>query len=151
MNQDDARYMLFNLIDNTQPALTLTIDDGRQFARYGNISNYTVTLVNNSPTAVNNVAVLSALSPGLDTANALCVGSGGASCTTSAAGGLTASATVAANSTATWLISVPVLASTNGMTVEMDVGTPGVSLATDINTLVIFRNGYDVMNADGTQ
>jgi len=81
----------------------------------------------------------------------LCVGSGGATCTTSSLGGLTASATVAGNSTATWVISVPVLVSTTDTTVEMDVSTPGLPLATDVNTLVIFRDGYDVANADGTQ
>ena len=144
-------YMLFNLTNNTEPALTLSIDDGRQFARYDNIANYTVNLVNNSPTAVSNIAVPSSLSPGLDTANTLCVGSGGATCTTSSLGGLTASATVAGNSTATWVISVPVLVSTTDTTVEMDVSTPGLPLATDVNTLVIFRDGYDVANADGTQ
>lgn len=144
-------YMLFNLTNNVEPPLSLTIDDGRQFARYGHIANYTVHLANNTGTPTNSMAVTSTLSPGLDAANALCVGSGGATCTTSAAGGLTANATVPANSTATWVISVPVLDYTSDTTVEMDVSTLGVPLATDVDTLVIFRDGYDVANADGTQ
>ncbi len=100
---------------------------------------------------MNNIAVTSTLSSGLDVANALCVGSDGATCTTNMAGGLTASATVAANSTATWVISVPVLDNTSDTTVEMDVSTLGVTPAADVDTLVIFRDGFDVENADGTQ
>lgn len=144
-------YLMFDLTNNPHPALTLSIDNGLHFARYGNIATYTVHLVNNTSAVTNSVAVTSTLSSGLDAANALCVGSGGATCTTSAAGGLTASAIVAANSTATWVISVPVLAGSSDTTVEMDVSTPGATLATDIKTLVIFRDGYDVSNADGTQ
>jgi hypothetical protein len=91
------------------------------------------------------------LSPGLDAANALCIGGGGATCTTSSAGGLTSSANVDGNSTATWVISVPVLDSTSDTTVEIDVSAPGVTVVKDVRTLVIFRDGFDVVNGDGTQ
>jgi hypothetical protein len=144
-------YMVFNLTNNPAPALILTIDDGRPFARYGHVANYTVHLANNTDTPTGSIAVTSTLSPGLDAANALCAGSGGATCTTSAAGGLTASATVAAYSTATWVISVPVLAGTGDATVEFDVSAAGATSAADVDALVLFHDGFNVPNADGTQ
>ncbi len=42
-------YMLFDLTNNLAPALTLTIDDGHEFARYGQTRDYTVSLTNKSP------------------------------------------------------------------------------------------------------
>ena len=144
-------YMVFNVTNNPTAPVMLTVDDARQAARYGHVVDYTVHLINNVATPVNNVTVTSTLSAGFDAAHATCVGSGGATCTTSGPGGLTASATVAPYSVATWVLSLPVLDNTSETTLTLSVATPGVAPASDTDTLVIFRNGYDVANADGTQ
>jgi hypothetical protein len=78
------------------------------------------------------------------------------SCTSSGGGGFTDVANIPANASQTWLVSVPTLAGSNESSATLTVGQSaptgiGVPDVSDTNTLVIFRDGYDVPYADGTQ
>jgi len=115
-----------------------------------------VTLANHTnKDLAGGATVTIALSPGLDAANATCVGlpgSGTSTCAPGAPGTLIASATyVGSSSNATWVITVPVLPGTTDTTVEVDASTSGAPIAMDVDTLVPFHDGFDVPNADGTQ
>jgi hypothetical protein len=83
-------------------------------------------------------------------------GGGGASCGSDGAGGFSDSATVPANSSVTWIVSVPVLAGSNETeaTITVSADAPvgaSVADAADTDTLVLFRDGVDVPYGDGTQ
>jgi uncharacterized repeat protein (TIGR01451 family) len=148
-------YMVFDLTSELEPPLILTVDDRREFARYGNTATYTVTLANHTnKDLAGGATVTIALSPGLDAANATCVGINNdtSTCAPGAPGTLIASATYVGSSTyTTWVITVPVLPGTTDTTVEVDASTTGAPIAMDVDTLVPFHDGFDVPNADGTQ
>ena len=148
-------YMVFDLTSELEPPLILTVDDRREFARYGNTATYTVTLANHTnKDLAGGATVTIALSPGLDAANATCVGINNdtSTCAPGAPGTLIASATYVGSSTyTTWVITVPVLPGTPDTTVEVDASTTGAPIAMDVDTLVPFHDSFDVPNADGTQ
>ncbi len=135
------------------PQLALSIADDRDFARYGQVVDYIVTLAN-SGGASNNVAVTFTLSAGFDGAFAQlnCYGDGaGASCVQDAANPLLYAVTLPAQRSLTWRVSVPVRGDAPDPVVEFSVGASGATTVTDSNTLVIFRDGFDVAYGDGTQ
>jgi len=149
-------YMVFNLTNNQGVPLVLTVDDKRDFARYGNIATYTVNLANHTnKDLADGATVTITLSAGLDAASATCIGlpgSGTANCVLSGPNTFTASASIVGSSNqATWVITVPVLPASTDTTVQMDAITTGAVPATDVDTLVQFHDGFDVPNADGAQ
>ncbi|HET8898225.1 MAG TPA: hypothetical protein VFN09_05565, partial [Rhodanobacteraceae bacterium] len=141
--------------------LHLAVDDGYAYSRYGQVRDYFVTLSNTGNTAATNVAVSAQFSAAFDGGNVAwqCLGGGpGASCTAQGNGGFFDQASVPANSSVMWLVSVPVLAGSNAATATLTIGSPPPASAyalpanvSDSNTLVIFRDGLDVPYADGTQ
>lgn len=140
-----------------QANLQLSVDDGRAFARYGHVRDYFITLGNTGNMAANGVAIAATFSAAFDVPNVhwLCVG-GGANCGANGSGGFSDVASVPANSSLTWIVSVPVLAASNEPDATLTIGQPvptgiGFPSAADTNTLVIFRDGFDVPYADGTQ
>ena len=142
-----------------QANLQLGVDDGHAFARYGHVRDYFVTLGNTGNAAATDVAIAATLSAAFDVANVQwqCIGGGGgASCGSDGAGGFSDSATVPANSSVTWIVSVPVLAGSNETeaTITVSADAPAgasVADAADTDTLVLFRDGVDVPYGDGTQ
>jgi uncharacterized repeat protein (TIGR01451 family) len=136
------------------PALTLAIGDGREFARYGQVVGYVVTLDNNGNATANDVAIGSVLSPGLDAAQAhlTCLGGGnGAVCSPNGAGPLSDTVTLPAGRSLIWLVSMPVRGAAVEPTVDLQIDAAGAGPSLDNNTLVIFRDGYDVPYGDGKQ
>lgn len=137
-----------------QAQLHLGVDDGREFARYGRVRDYFVTLGNTGNAAATGITLGAGFSAAFDVANAQwqCVGSGGgASCGSGGSGGFSDSANVPPNSSLTWIVSVPVLGGSNEPDATLTVGGSGLAGASDTDTLVIFRDGHDVPYADGTQ
>lgn len=142
-----------------QANLQLGVDDGHAFARYGHVRDYFVTLGNTGNAAAADVAIAATLSAAFDVANVQwqCIGGGGgASCGSDGAGGFSDRATVPANSSVTWIVSVPVLGGSNETeaTITVSADAPAgasVADAADTDTLVLFRDGYDVPYGDGTQ
>lgn len=135
------------------PQLALSIVDGRDFARYGQVVDYIVTLGNSGGVA-SNVTVTFTLSAGFDGAFAHlnCYGEGdGASCVQDAVNPLRYTVTLPAQRSLTWRVSVPVLSDAQDPVVEFSVGASGATPVTDTNTLVVFRDGFDVPYGDGTQ
>ena len=133
--------------------LTLSIDDAHAYAHYGMTLDYQITLSNSGNTAANGVAVsLGNPGNGVDWANAHCFpGSSAVTCASNLAGGSLGTASVQPQASESWLLTVPVLASAAGATLELDVGAAGATTVKDIDTLVVFRDGFNVGNGDGTQ
>ena len=132
--------------------LSLSIDDGGSFAIYGQTLSYLVTLTNSGNATASNVSVTSVLSASLDSTNAVwqCIGGGaGATCTRSGTGPLTDTATLPAGLSLNWIVTVPVLIATGENTVQMDVSASGATSVIDIDTLVIFRDGFNAANGRG--
>jgi uncharacterized repeat protein (TIGR01451 family) len=133
--------------------LSLSIDDSHLYARYGQVLDYIVSLTNSGNATASNVSVSGAPSAGLDDANAnwLCLGAGaGATCTASGSGAFNDTATVPPNRSLTWLVTLPVFDNTTDPDVTLTISAPGASSVSDIDTLVIFRDGFNIPHADGT-
>ena len=141
-----------------QAALYLTVDDGHDYARYGQVRDYFVTLGNNG-NVTGSQPINATFGPAFDVANThwQCLDAGaGATCTDSGEGDFHDSASVPPNSSVTWVISVPVLADSTDAQAMLTVGatptgTTGSLAGADIDTLVIFRDGLDVPYGDGTE
>jgi hypothetical protein len=135
----------------TPPQLALRVEDGRDFTRYGRVVDYVVTLTNTGA-AANAVPVTFTLSAGLDAdfAHLTCVGAdGGARCEADANDPLRYIVTLPPERALTWLVSVPVRSNAAGADVRFTVAAPGADSVTDVNTLVVFRDGFDVPYVDG--
>jgi len=134
--------------------LSVSLDDGRDYARYGQVVGYTVTLRNDGDGAATNVSIAFTLSAGFDGdyAQLACYGAGGgASCVQDAGNPLRFIVNLPAHRSLTWLVDVPVRADATGPSVELAVAADGAAPVSDENTLVIFRDGFDVPYGDGTQ
>ena len=127
--------------------LTLTIDDSRLYARYGQVADYVVTLNNSGSIAATAVSVSDSASAGLDLANALWC-QGATACTPTTQGPISGTVDVPAHGALTWLITIPVFANAAGPTVTMSFSAAGVG-ANDTDTLVIFHGSFDDANGGG--
>ena len=137
----------------TKPQLALTIDDQREFARYGQIVDYVVTLTNQGD-AANKVPVTFTLSSAFDgdEARLTCFGrDAGAECAQDGNDPLRFTATLPANRSLTWLVSVPVRHDAQEASADLGVAALGAKAVTDSNTLVLYRDGFDSPDGDGTQ
>ena len=128
--------------------LALMLDDGRPFARYGEVVDYTFTLSNNGLGAAAAIPVDATLSAAFDGAAAQwqCFGAGaGASCAASGTGPLHDIATLPPGHTLTWLVSVPVRddAIEGEATLTLSVGGPAPQTVIDDNLLVLLRDGFE--------
>jgi N-acetylneuraminic acid mutarotase len=130
-------------------SVSISVDDQHGYTRYGAVPSYVVTLTNASPVSTH--PVLTASSPGtgmnLAAAQWFCTGNGGGSGCADGSGPFSANATLPANSAMTWTLLVPLLPASSDTTITLRIDVAGdvnpVS-ASDINTLVIFRNGLEV-------
>jgi uncharacterized repeat protein (TIGR01451 family) len=155
--------LLFVVDDIGTPhaTLTLTFSDGRTYARNGQVLDYALTVSNTGKLDATDVAISETLSSAFVSAQAQwsCFSGGGsASCTPSGTGPLIDSNIVIPKShSMTWLISVPVATNAAGNTADntihvsstLDPNSP--HNVTDSDTLVIFRDGFNVPFGDGTQ
>lgn len=146
-----------------QTELYLTVDDSHAFTRYGQVRDYFVTLGNAGNTLAQDVAIAAVFSAAFDVSNVhwQCLAGGGSSgCASSGSGGFSDRVDLQANSSVTWIVSAPVLAGSPESEATLTIGPDGaprrpvvtgtsVSPASDTNTLVIFRDGYDVPYGDG--
>ncbi len=138
------------------PQLVLTIDDGRAFARYGQVVDYTVSLRNDGFGTAADVALDASLSAAFDAAYAhwQCFGGdGGASCAASGEGPLSDRVTVPPGRSLTWRVSVPVRFDSDESEVSFALALGGAAPqnVSDTNVLVLLRDGFDVPYGDGTQ
>ncbi|HVJ62571.1 MAG TPA: hypothetical protein VM555_07640, partial [Tahibacter sp.] len=138
--------------------LSLTIDAGRDYARYGQGLSYVISLTNLGATEANPVSITMVMPPQLDAGNATWVCNNavaGAQCTASGRGAVLRDPGVVlpAGHTLTWLVSVPVRPNATGSAVEalVSAGTGGFDVsASDRFTLVIARDGFEA-NGDGAR
>ncbi|MFC4820099.1 IPT/TIG domain-containing protein [Dokdonella ginsengisoli] len=135
------------------PQLELRIDDGQAYARYGGVVDYVVTLTNTGG-PVDGVAVVSVLSPALDAAGATWVcypGSVDAHCAAAGSGPLEDRVTIPAGRRLAFLLSVPVRLDAVQDTATAQAQADSTAVVTDVDALVIFRDGVDVPYGDGAQ
>jgi hypothetical protein len=140
-------------------ALSVTVTNNHDYARYGTLANYVVTVTNNSGSSVTGLSIAgsdTSATADLDTAGGrwLCFASA-TQCAPSGNGPFTdVDVSVPANGSVTWLVTVPVLADAPdtevSYTVTLSGGGPDV-IATDTDTLTIFRDGFDSAYGDGAR
>lgn len=135
--------------------LHLDVDDGHTFARYGYLRDYFVTLGNTGNMAANGVALTGVFSAAFDVANVHWQCLGGASlCSSAGAAGFSDTANLPPNSSVTWLVSVPVLGGSDAVDATFTVNLPPAGSGlfdADTDTLVLFRDSFDVPYGDGTR
>ncbi len=133
--------------------LELSVTDHGDYARYGQVRDYFVTLANTGNDSAYGVGVGADLdAAAFDVANVqwACVGGApGASCTGQGAGGFADTATLLAGTQLVWIVRVPVRGDSGAATATFAAHADGASAVQDRNTLVIFRDGLDVAYADG--
>jgi hypothetical protein len=141
-------------------ALTVTVDDGHEFVRTGQLRNYLLKISNAGPNSADDISITETLSPAFDAAATqwTCIGGdAGASCTASGTGPLNDSGVVIpASRSLTWLVTAQVdvdtlddtADNTFDVTSAFDPNAPYE--VTDSDTIVIFRDGFDVPFGDGS-
>jgi uncharacterized repeat protein (TIGR01451 family) len=140
--------------------LTMTFDDDHPYARYGQIRDYLLQISNTGPDTATDINVSETLSSDFfaPAVHWSCFGGdGGASCAASGTGALSDSnVVIPASRSLTWLISVPINTDApndtadNAITVSSAFDPDAPHTVTDSDVLVIFRDGFDVDFADGT-
>ncbi|MEO7324884.1 MAG: hypothetical protein ABIW82_08650 [Dokdonella sp.] len=133
--------------------LVLTLTDDREYARYGHVTDYVLTLTNHGATTASATGVQTTLSAAFDLAAThwQCVPGAGAACVASGTGDILDSVTVPAGQSVTWMMQAMVLADTVDNTADISAAGEGAGVLSDSNTIVIFRDHFDVVDADGTQ
>lgn len=137
-----------------EATLSATIDDAHEYARYGQTITYVITLTNEDGAAAATVPVSMALSPAFDADAATwqCFpGVAGVVCAGVGAGPLTDAAVLPPGARATWLFSVPTQATPSETAATLTFMAGDIAPLTDTNTLVIFKDRFDVPYADGTE
>jgi uncharacterized repeat protein (TIGR01451 family) len=140
-------------------SLAVTVTDNSDYARYGQTRNYLLTITNNGSTNATDIGVMQTVSDDFDASGITwtCINGGGTSCTASGTGPLTDSnIVIPPTRSLSWLITASVLfdapddsaQTTFTVTSAQDPNAPYV--ATDSDTLVVFRDGFEVANGDGT-
>lgn len=153
-----ASFALTNVESST---LTIGIDDGRDYARYGMTLDYTISVHNAGPSTASDISVANAFPPQLDIAQAqwVCLGGdAGVSCTPSGSGALSDSGVVVpAQASVSWMLTAPVLADSPDGSVTNAVSLTSASdpdpthhSASDLDWLVILRTGFE-LGEDGAQ
>lgn len=134
--------------------LQLDVTDGGDYARYGQVRDYFVSLSNTGNGSAENVVLDADLDAAFDVANMqwTCVdGAPGTACTAQGAGGFADSATLPPGTSLVWIVSVPIRADSDAADATFLAHASGASDASDTDTLVVFRDGLDVPYADGAE
>ncbi len=143
---------------NAPAVLSITLTDNHDYARYGMLLNYVVTVTNSGGDATG-VTLSNDFPVQLDPAGTTWTcfgGGGGTTCTASGSGPLNDSGiAIPAGRSVTWLVTALVRFDADGASIanSMSAGISGGSTvsATDSDILVIFRDGFDVPFGDGTE
>ena len=141
-------------LENTAPVveLSIAIDDGRDYARYGQTLDYIITVRNAGGDTARGVDVAMVLAPQLeaDSAQWTCLDAASGACTASGSGALADSdVTVPAQGQVSYLLSVRVRVDATGAELASEATTnsgddPAGASAGDTDRLVLFRNGFEV-------
>jgi len=137
-----------------QADISISNDDGVDFARVGDIVAYTITVSNPSGPSSVSVDVKDTLPPNLDNGSWTCAQSGGASCGSASGSGntLTDTATLPVGGSVIFIYTATVLAEGDGSAVNSananianGANDPnlGNNTANDFDTIVIFRDGFE--------
>ena len=123
----------------------LDVSDVTTFAAYGKPVEYAVSLSNATAFTVSGIQVTATLSPAIDPSTATWCPSDGVACTGGSTGGaLNATAvTIPAGATAWWIIQATILDAPAADSADVDVTASYATPATDSDTLVIFRDGFE--------
>ncbi|MDN5923860.1 MAG: hypothetical protein L0H70_02540, partial [Xanthomonadales bacterium] len=168
---DNAAVTTLNSVGSTSGVLVHTptanlnmdIDNSQDYARYGKMLDYVVTIDNSGDAVTQGVSVNGNYSTGffLGAGHWQCFGGGSQSvptlahCTPSiGSGALSANIDLPVGASLTFLVSVPVDHAAVGDDITFSVNAIGGSnntnlSASDTDTLVIFRDGFDVPYANG--
>jgi len=148
------------LFSDAANPLSLLVSDGHDFIRYGQTARYLVMVGNTSAGDITGLGLSAVASSALDAAVGTWCTVGGTAdaptCTPTGSGPFSAAAfTVPAHGVMLWLVSVPALAQTPQFSADYAVRLSGPGLPTplsqtDSDTLVLFRDGFDYDNGDGT-
>lgn len=129
------------------PDLALALTQASpNYVTYGQIVDYVVTLTNSGNAPAANHAVHASFGGGADVGAATwqCIaGSVGANCVAAGSGPINDSVTIPPGVSMTWLIHVPVSASTLAGTLDLDFTGGDPAPIHDSATIVIFRDGFD--------
>ncbi len=149
-------FALTNVAEVADVGVAIVAD--REFARAGELVNYTITLHNAGPGAADGAAIASTLSPLLDSGAAtwICVGPPESGCTASGTGDLADSGlALPAGGSVSYILTAPVRADAGDGIAETQVhaslsGDPDASDddASAMTTLVLFRNGFEASGDD---
>ena len=124
--------------------LNLSVSDGVAFGFYAQTLQYVVTLQNLSATdTMSDVRVSGLGTVALDGPNTLWFCTVGNCTTTQTQGPLSDVATLAPNSSLTWLVNVSVIPDSTAATATMTIHSDGAGAASDTDTLAIFRGTFD--------
>ena len=132
--------------------LQLGLTGESDFARYGQVRKYIVTLSNNGNGTASNVAIGANLSAAFDAPSVqwTCIsGAPGATCTAQGEGGFADTATLPPGTSLTWIVRAPISGDSPADAATFTAHADGAMDASDTDTLVIFRDGFDVPYGDG--
>ncbi|MBX3689354.1 choice-of-anchor Q domain-containing protein [Dokdonella sp.] len=137
------------------PHLVVSVTDSREYARYGMLLDYVVTVTNDGSGDANGITVQALPSDQLD-ATAMtwvCYGADAtAHCTDSGSGAFSDSAVdLPIGRTLTWLVSAPVRNDAPGPGADFTIEAGAGVSASDSNILVLLRTGFDVPYGDGAE
>ena len=125
--------------------IVLAIDDGRTHARYGETLVYAITMVNNGEGPTGAIAFSGTPSPNFAGAVLAwtCTPANGATCTASGSGTLlTDTVALPPGASLTWTVDAMVPEDASGDAVAFTADAGGAS-ASDVDTLVVFRAGFE--------
>lgn len=133
------------------PMLAIDVTDNRDYAHYGAVLKYIVTVANIGTGTAKRVKLSNALPAQIDAPNTtwVCTGAGsGAACEAMGSGDLdTGDIVIPAGRTLVWRVTAPVLPDAVGATIDYSIsaslGDDAGVHTTDIDTLVVFRGGFD--------
>lgn len=139
-----------------QPSLSVSINDDRDYARYGMLLNYLVTITNSGDGDAADLHIGGDLPAQLDATYTrwICLGGGGgANCADSGSGPLDdAGVAIPAGRSLTWLVTAPVRVDAADSTIDYTIGVAeDAASATDSDALVLLRSGFDVPYGDGAE
>jgi uncharacterized repeat protein (TIGR01451 family) len=125
------------------PPLTLSVDDGQQFARYGQTLMYQITLKNDAAGAASNIAISGTPASNFNGATLTwqCTPGTDASCASGTGTTFADTAALPAGATLTWTVSATVPADASGAAIGFSASV-GATTASDADSLVIFRDGF---------
>jgi hypothetical protein len=140
-----------------QAHFVVSVDDAHDYARYGMVLTYVVTVTNDGNGDASGVTVANVSPPQLDATATTwtCQGAGnGAVCDANGIGALNDSAvSIPIGRSLSWVVTAPLRVDAAGNTVDYVVSASGPASGTDTDsdTLVIMRTGTDVPYGDGAE